>query len=163
DPSERSTRFKLCQKNVFGNAQNARQQACRQLLVFSNFARRGKSGIDAHAHGEGMHVAVVDNAALWRNFDGALLLTASFSQIVAMLDELNVTEPHEYGGHPKKGKSGNNEEPLVDGLVARRRAASTGSVHDVDAIFVHFRSRLVAAHAESHFQSCTPARTVSGK
>src|SRR6266849_124852 len=85
----------------------------RQLRVL-HFGRYRKHGAHGDAHGQRLHVAVVNRAALGSDFNGATLLAAGTRQIIAVAEELEVGYAAENRGHPKQGQSSKNQETDVD-------------------------------------------------
>jgi hypothetical protein len=62
----------------------------------------GKDGIHRQAHGQRVHLAVEDFAALGRDFNHVLLLAPGPGQQIPIFDDLKVVELDDQTGHPKK-------------------------------------------------------------
>ena len=99
NPHKRARRFQPCFKDFTWNSQDASKQPRRQLLVAKLRGHR-KRRVHGNAHGQRVHVAIVDRAALRRDFNHALLLPLRSRHEFAMKEQLQVSEPPKNGGHP---------------------------------------------------------------
>ena len=86
-------------KDFMWNSQDARKEPRRQLLV-AQLGRHRKRRVHGNAHGQRVHVAIVDRAALRRDFNHTLLLPLRSRHEFALKEKLQVSEPPKNGGHP---------------------------------------------------------------
>src|SRR5579862_9605182 len=63
-----------------------------------------------------MQVAVINRAALWCDFDGALLLPLCAGEVFAMPDQLQVTQASKNRRHPQQGHAGDDQQTDVEFL-----------------------------------------------
>ncbi len=76
----------------------------RGVLLIGDFAGHGKDRIDLHGHRQFLAVAVVDDAALRRDFHGALLLALRPLHPFAVVQHLQDDQPHDNEHSPDKKK-----------------------------------------------------------
>src|ERR1041385_25443 len=109
----------------------------RCKLRISYFNGYGEDGIHRDTHGQRIHVAVVDGATPWCDFNGALLLPRRARQVVAVTEELQVAQPAEDRSETYENYCGNHEQPLVGCELMSAGHRLAVSLHDVRAIVGH--------------------------
>jgi hypothetical protein len=130
-----------------------RTQPRRQLLV-AKLGRHRERRIHGDAHRQRVHVAVIDGAALGRDFDHALLLPLRAGHVFAVPEKLQVSEAPKNGGQPEDCQTGNDQQPAdrfavtirFDRLAVMfgiyRYAATCGGV---STVFWHGEIKLTSA------------------
>ena len=103
DPGKISLRLDALQHAVRVLADHLGQNR-RSVLLIGDLAGHGKDRIDLHGHRQFLAVAVVDDAALGRNFHGALLLTLRPLHPFAVVQHLQHGQPHDDDQAPDKKK-----------------------------------------------------------
>src|SRR6266480_68184 len=89
NPSEALCRRQFCFQHLARDPQHAGEQLRGQLNI-CDFNGYREHGIHRDAHCQGIQVAVVDGAALWRDVHDALLLPGRACEVLGVTDELQV-------------------------------------------------------------------------
>jgi hypothetical protein len=95
-------------------------------------------GIDRDAHGQGVQIAIVDRAALRGDLDDALLLLRGVLQILAMLEQLQVSQAHEDGHHPHACAYRDDYQALGYRVLSRARGRCAFILREVRTVLGHF-------------------------
>ncbi len=106
------------------------------LVFVFDFVGNGVDGVDLHGHGELAHVAVVEDAAAWRDLKGALLLLLRAFNVFRVVDDLEPEEADGDGERPEEEEG--TDEPEASPLhergagccAARARGAKGAGLHD---------------------------------
>ena len=97
-----------------------RSECAGGCLLVIDLTGIGVDGVDQHSHGELAHVAVIKDAAAWRDVEGALLLLFRALSEVLVADDLEPEETAGDGADPNEEEERNDEESrALEGNAAR--------------------------------------------
>src|SRR5690349_20061492 len=99
---------------------NSGDQCDRSREIF-DFSRNGKSRVDHDRHRKFVPVAVIDNAALGRKWDRALLLVSGLLDEFSVAEDLQIHKPAADGDAPEEH---DRAEKVEAGVLGDARVSS---------------------------------------